>query len=206
MESVELNKKLYSLLAMENETEVVEFKEAKNQYEGHYYGRNGAELAPLNIEEIERIRFQLVREDWSACVVPEATITDLDEVAIKQARTNYKGKFPEKAVEADEWDDITFLNKTRLTIKGQITRTAILLLRKEVSEHFINPAEGKIRWLLKDANGYDKDYAIIGLPLLLAVDKVYLRIRNLKYRYIQDGTLFPEEVNQYERIINKNLF
>src|SRR5690606_29739544 len=27
---------------------------------------------------------------------------------------------------------------------------------------------------------------------------VYAKIRNLKYRYIKDGTLFPEEVNQYE--------
>jgi len=39
---------------------------------------------------------------------------------------------------------------------------------------------------------------IIGCPLLLAVDKVYLKIRNLKYRYIKEGTLFPYEVNQYE--------
>ncbi|WP_310587909.1 ATP-binding protein [Emticicia agri] len=32
----------------------------------------------------------------------------------------------------------------------------------------------------------------------MATDKVYAKIRNLKYRYIQDGTLFPEEINQYE--------
>ncbi|MBV7528526.1 ATP-binding protein [Chitinophaga sp. sic0106] len=34
--------------------------------------------------------------------------------------------------------------------------------------------------------------------MLLAVDKVYAKIRNLKYRYIKDGTLFPEEIDQYE--------
>ena len=33
---------------------------------------------------------------------------------------------------------------------------------------------------------------------MLAVDKVYAKIRNLKYRYIPEGTLFPEEVDQYE--------
>ena len=167
-------------------------------FDGHYYGRDGEALAPLNMEEIERIRFQVTKVDWSAGVVSDATISDLDEDAIHQARKNYKGKFPEKAIEVDEWDDITFLNKAKVTIKNKITRTAILLLGKEESEHFITPAEAKIRWLLKDANGNDKDYAIIGLPLLLAVDKVYLKIRNLKYRYMQEGTLFPEEVNQYE--------
>lgn len=36
------------------------------------------------------------------------------------------------------------------------------------------------------------------MPLLLAVDKVYAKIRNLKYRYIREGTLFPEEIDQYE--------
>ena len=51
---------------------------------------------------------------------------------------------------------------------------------------------------MKDANGNDKDYAIIGCPMILAVDKVYAKIRNLKYRYIKEGTLFPDEVNQYE--------
>lgn len=37
------------------------------------------------------------------------------------------------------------------------------------------------------------------MPMLLAVDKVYSRIRNVKYRYIAgQQTLFPDEVNQYE--------
>lgn len=167
-------------------------------FDGHYYGRDDEELSPLNLEEIERIRAQATTEDWSAALVEDATLEDLDEEAIALARKNFKNKFPEKSMEVDVWDDITFLNKAKITIKGKITRTAIILLGKEESEHFINPAEAKIRWLLKDANGTDKDYAIIGCPIILAVDKVYARIRNLKYRYIQDGTLFPDEVNQYE--------
>lgn len=167
-------------------------------FDGHYYGRDDEELSPLNLEEIERIRAQATTEDWSAAIVPHATLEDLDEEAIVLARKNYKNKFPEKAADVDAWGDITFLNKAKITIKGKITRTAIILLGKEESEHFINPAEAKIRWLLKDANGNDKDYAIIGCPMILAVDKVYAKIRNLKYRYIKDGTLFPDEVNQYE--------
>ena len=167
-------------------------------FEGHYYGRDDEELSPLNLEEIERIRAQANTEDWSAAVVLDASLEDLDEEAIALARKNYKNKFSEKAAEIDGWDDVTFLNKAKLTIKGKITRTAIILLGKEEAEHFISPSEAKIRWLLKDAKGNDKDYAIIGCPMILAVDKVYAKIRNLKYRYIKEGTLFPDEVNQYE--------
>jgi ATP-dependent DNA helicase RecG len=167
-------------------------------FDGHYYGRDDEELSPLNLEEIERIRAQATTEDWSAAIISGATLEDLDESAIAVAKKNYKNKFPEKAVEVDNWDDTTFLNKAKITIKGKITRTAIILLGSEESEHFINPAEAKIRWLLKDANGNDKDYAIFGCPMILAVDKVYAKIRNLKYRYIKEGTLFPDELNQYE--------
>jgi ATP-dependent DNA helicase RecG len=167
-------------------------------FDGHYFGRDGEELSPLNIEEIERIRSQSVSEDWSAGIIPDATLDDLDSKAIEIARVNYKSKFPAKASEVDSWDDVTFLNKSKIIIKGKITRTAILLLGKEECEHFINPAEGKIRWLLKDVKGNDKDYALENCPLLLAVDKIYFRIRNLKYRYLKEGTLFPDEIDQYE--------
>jgi ATP-dependent DNA helicase RecG len=167
-------------------------------FEGHYYGRDYEELGPLNIEEIERIRSQVLLEDWSAVIISDASLDDLEPQAITIARDNFKSKFPALQQEVDEWSNETFLNKAKVTIKGKITRTAIILLGKEESEHFINPSESKIRWILRDSNGSDKDYAILSCPMLLAVDKVYLRIRNLKYRYLKEGTLFPEEVDQYE--------
>lgn len=167
-------------------------------FDGHWYGRDGEALSPLNLGEIERIRAQSTVEDWSAVIVSDAGIADLNEEALQVARRNFKSKFPDKAVEVDSWDDATFLNKAKLTIKGKITRTALLLLGKEEAEHFLQPAEAKIRWLLKDSQGNDRDYALFGMPLLLAADKVYTKIRNLKYRYIREGTLFPEEIDQYE--------
>jgi len=170
-------------------------------FEGHYYGRDGEELSPLNLEEIERIRAQSMIEDWSADIVRGATINDLDPSAIEKARENYRDKFPGLSEDVDSWDDLTFLNKAKLTIKGKITRAAIILLGRTESEHFIGHAEAKIRWVLKDAKGNDKDYHIESCPLLLAVDKIYSKIRDLKYRYMKDGTLFPEEVDQYEPFI-----
>lgn len=167
-------------------------------FDGHYYARDGEELAPLNIEKIERIRGQIIKDDWSAVIIPDATIEDLDEDAIALARKNYKNKFPEKAAEVDEWNAITFLNKAKVTIKGKITRTALILLGKDEAEHFLNPAEVKIRWKLIDNNGADIDYDIFNIPMILSVEKVFSKIRNIKYRYMQEGTIFPTEVAKYE--------
>ena len=166
-------------------------------WEGHYYGRDGEELQPLNLEEIERIRV-LNMEDWSAVICPDATIDDLDPKAIAVARKNYGEKFPTYATDLAKWDDITFLNKTKLTKNGQITRTAIILLGKEESEHFISPSEAKIRWILRDSKNNDRDYYLGFIPLLLTVDKVYDKVRKLTYRSIKGNTLFPVEVPQYE--------
>jgi ATP-dependent DNA helicase RecG len=165
---------------------------------GHYYGRDGQVQGALNPEKYERIRAQAIVEDWSALIIPNATLDDLDEEAISLAKVNYKSKFPDKSAEIDSWDNTKFLNKAKLAIKGKITRSTLLLLGKDESEHLLLPADPKIRWLLKDRDGNDRDYALFGIPLLLAVDKVYAKIRNLKYRYIPVGTLFPEEIDQYE--------
>ncbi len=167
-------------------------------FDGHYYGREGESLSPLNLEEIERIRAQATLEDWSAAIVPDAGLDDLDEEALRVARNNFKSKFPDKADDVDTWDNATFLNKAKLAIKGKLTRAALILLGNNEAEHFLSPSDVKIRWILKDHQGNDRDYALFGLPMLLAVDKVYAKIRNLKYRYLPEGTLFPEEIDQYE--------
>jgi ATP-dependent DNA helicase RecG len=170
-------------------------------FKGHFYGRDGESLAPLNIEEIERIRAQVITDDWSMGIVDDATLADLDDMAIVKARENYKIKYPQQATEVDSWDNITFLNKAKVTIKGKITRSAILLLGKDESEHFLISADAKIRWVLKTLDNQNKDYEIFSIPFLLAVDKVYDKIRNLKYRYLPEGTLFPNEVLRYDPFV-----
>lgn len=171
-------------------------------FDGHYYARDGEALCPLNLEKIERIRAGIFSADWSAAIVPDASLADLDEKAIAVARANYKDKHPDKSAEADGWDDAKFLDKAKVTIKGKITRTAILLLGREEAEHFVSPTEAKIRYLLKDVQGNNRDHAIFGCPLLLAVDKVYAKIRNTSYMYLADETtLFPENTLTYEPFV-----
>lgn len=137
-------------------------------------------------------------DDWSAEICLGATIYDLSELAIAKARENYKSKFPEQAVDVDEWDNNTFLNKAKITKRGKITNAAIVLLGKPESEHFINPAIAKIRWILKDKDNIEKDYEVLSCPLLLNIEEIHKKIRKVKYRYMRDGSLFPEEMDQYE--------
>jgi ATP-dependent DNA helicase RecG len=167
-------------------------------WEGHYYGRDGEELSPLNLEEIERIRKQATHIDWSAGICPLATIDDLSSEAIMKARSIFKNKNQRLEKEIDQWSDEVFLNKAKITINGKISRAAIILLGKPESEHFLSPGIAHITWVLKDKDNIEKDYQHFSCPLILAVDKVLSIIRNLKYRYLKDDTLFPEEVDQYD--------
>lgn len=129
---------------------------------------------------------------WTATVLPDATLDDLDPKAILKAREQYKEVYPSKAKEVDSWDDIKFLNKAKITIKGKITIAAIILLGKEESEHYLLPSVCKIRWPLKNEKGENLDYEIFSIPMILAIDEVGKKIRNTKYEYTIAGNMFPE--------------
>jgi len=167
-------------------------------WDGHYYGRDDEELGPLNLEEIERIRKQVAFTDWSAGIVQEANISDLDPEEIISARKNFEVKNPRLSADVQTWTDEIFLKKAKLTIGNKITRTAILLLGLPESEHFLYPGLARVTWELRDANNSSKDYEHFSCPFILANDQVFAKIRNLKYRYLKNDTLFPDEVNQYD--------
>ena len=170
-------------------------------WKGHYYARDGESLTGLDIRKIEQIRNQGLQYDWSAQIVEGATIDDLSEEAILYAREQFITKNPKLESHAKQWNDETFLNKAKILIQGKVTNTAILLLGKSESDHFINPATAKITWILKDRDGIEKDYEHFTCPLLIKVEAVHAKIRNLKYRYLKEGTLFPEEVDQFDPYI-----
>jgi ATP-dependent DNA helicase RecG len=52
---------------------------------------------------------------------------------------------------------------------------------KGTSEHYLGSFV-KIRWNLKTIDNQDKDFEIFSIPIILAVDAVLAKIRNLKYR------------------------
>lgn len=167
-------------------------------WKGHFYGRDGESLGPLNLHEIEQIRAQAIHEDWSEQIVEEVTLGDLDRQAVQFARAQYLEKHPRQAEDIQGWDDVTFLNKAKVCIGGKITNTALLLLGKDEASHFLSPARAQITWVLRDEHNLEKDYQHFGLPFILTSDLVRGKIRNLTVRHLPNGTLFPIEVTQYD--------
>ena len=168
------------------------------KFYGTAYVRDGTSKTELaKYPEKERAIWNR-RVDWSAQVCEQATLDDFAPDAIAKARQEYATKFPGQAGELAGWDDATFLNKTRLTIRGAVTNAALLLLGRPEASALLAPAVARISWMLKTERNEELDYEHFGSPFLLNVDKVLARIRNLTVRELPDGTLFPVELTQYD--------
>jgi ATP-dependent DNA helicase RecG len=171
-------------------------------FSGRRWVRVGSHKKPLSEHrELERKLWLLLPgsiQDWTAKICAGASLDDLDSSAIAFARREYKTKHPALAVELEDWDDATFLNKARVCINGQVTPTAIILLGRTEAGYYLSPGVAQITWVLKDEQGVEKDYRHFGSPLILAIDQVFAQVRNLTYRYLPDASLFPIEVTQYD--------
>lgn len=161
--------------------------------------RIGESIVELTEERMSRILNEIeVPLDWSAGIIPDATIENLDPEAIDKAREQFIIRNPQKADDLASWNDETFLNKAKITIQGKITRTAMILLGKEECEHLLSPFVAKIRWSLKDAHNNNKDYEIFSIPFILAVDKFRSKVRNVKYHMVRNDSMFPDEMMRYD--------
>jgi ATP-dependent DNA helicase RecG len=168
------------------------------EFRGQGYCRAGTSKTKLanHPEKARRLWSQGV--DWSASICDGASLADLDPEAIAKAREQFQIKHPQQAKELTSWDDRTFLNKARLLRQGAITHTAVLLLGRSEAATLLSPAVAKVSWILKDAGNHELDYAHIGPPFLLAGDQLLQRLRNLTVRAMPSGTLFPQELSQYD--------
>lgn len=136
--------------------------------------------------------------DWSAEIIEEATLDDLDMDALAKARSEYKAVLPRVSDEMDGWDDMELLCRAGVANKGRLTRAAILLLGKPTAIHFIRPAVATITWVLVDDHNEKVDYEHFTIPFLLTVNEALSKIRNLNQRILPGGTLFPDIVKQYD--------
>lgn len=135
------------------------------------------------------------RKDWSAEIVPEATVEDLDRKAIQVALDGFCERFPNKAENARKWDIKTFLDKAKLTIDGRITRTALLLLGKEEAAHYLNHI-AQIVWRLREGDENAGD--ILTTPFLLSTTKLMEHIRNYRMKIFPNNSLIPVEIWKYD--------
>lgn len=177
-------------------------------WNGAAYAREDENISPLPMDKVDLIRSQ-VGVDWSKEIVEGATFEDLDPEAVSYARELFIKKQNASKKSTDmllKMNDVEILNKAGILIKGKITNTALILLGKEESSYLFDGFIPRITWTLYNGNGTVKAYEHFDMPLLLAVDRVYSKIRNEKYRYITgQQTLFPDETYQYEADVVKEV-
>lgn len=169
------------------------------KWKGIAYGRDGESLKPLNQSKQDEIRRQTPAPDWSAGIVLDATIDDLDEVAIAKARKMFKkvhSRIP--AEEVNRWSTEEFLSKCELMVNGKLTRAAIILLGKMFSDSKLRPAVAEVTWTLRDDKQDVVDYEHFSVPFILTVDEILAKIHNLTLREMPGGTLFPDTMKQYD--------
>lgn len=175
-------------------------------WKGFPYGRNGESITALAPNKIEQIK-ATANYDWSRQIIEKATIDNLDKDAIKLAREQFKIKHKGKSIsdEVDKLSDIDFLNKAKLTLDNKITMACMLLLGKNDDDHLMNGYTPRMTWKLYDEFNVI-DYEHFGIPFIVNVEKLKAKIRNLRYRYmVNDNTLFPNEVDQYDNYILREL-
>ena len=143
-------------------------------------------------------------EDWSARIIQDATVDDLDGIALQLARRKFTEKNTKLADEINTWDTKTFLDKIKITINGAITNTALIILGKEEKSHYLLPSIAQITWKLETQ---EKAYEHFNPPMLISTTKVLNRIRNIKYKFFPDHELLATEVNKYDtRVILEAMY
>ena len=167
----------------------------------HCYGRNGESLTGLSIAKQDEIRAQGLADDWSAIVIKNATIADLDPDALAKARAIFTSKYSDRIPEATirAWDDTAFLEHAKLTHRGGITRACLLLLGREQVTTLLNPYVAEMSWKLE---GPERGYEHFHPPFLLNTSRLFQRIRPLRLSFLPRGQLIPVDVSKYdERIV-----
>lgn len=169
-------------------------------WKGHYYARAGESRAPLGLDKLDEIRQQTLQADWSAQIIADASLADLDETALSKARESFAKKYANRfdANEVMNWPLATFLDRAHVTQNGAITRSALLLLGKPESAWRLSPHPAQLTWKL---DGPERAYEHFGPPFLLSTTQLYQRIRNIQLRLLPQDELLPVEVSKYDQKI-----
>jgi ATP-dependent DNA helicase RecG len=133
--------------------------------------------------------------DWSAQVIEDASIEDLDKEAIQIARHGYKERYPQLSQACDEWSDSVFLDKAGLTIDGKITRTTMLLVGKEEKAFKLKHIAQIVWKCFQDGQTFGDIYTI---PFVRTTSEVLRRIRNYRFKIYPKDSLIPAEIWKYD--------
>jgi len=169
-------------------------------WKGHYYARAGESRTSLGLDKLDEIRQQTINLDWTAQIVHQATLADLDELAVQAARVAFARKYENSFTPEDvmQWPLATFLNRARLTQNGQITRATLLLLGKAESTWYLSPHMAQLTWRLE---GQEVAYQHFSPPFFLSTTALYQKIRNFQIRLLPKDSLLAVEIAKYDRKI-----
>ena len=167
-------------------------------YNGHFYCRAGESLLALSLDKLDEIRHQTVTSDWTAVTVPEATVKDLDTVAVAKAKEGFILKHSSSFTEDEisRWTTEVFLEKIGLIRKGQITRACLFLLGKPESNYLVSPHMAQITWKLETQ---ERAYEHYSFPFILTATEVYNHIRNYQMKMMPDDSLVAISVSKYDK-------
>lgn len=110
-------------------------------WKGDCRARAGESLVPLSLDKLDEIRRQTIGADWTAVVVPEATLAHLDPAAIARARQGFTERYsPDLASDVAAWDDATsFLEGEVDSRRRDHAGGASAPRRRHVQFHLLTP-------------------------------------------------------------------
>ncbi len=160
--------------------------------------RDGDSLVELREDRRRAILLEpLAGEDWSAVLVPQATLEDLDVAAIAKAREKYAERHQREpwADQILHWSAEKLLDKIGLTLHGRITRACMLLLgHPESASAFLSPHPAEITWKVAAERVAEHFHP----PFLLTTTDVALRIRNPNIKLFPANELLAVTLPRYD--------
>ena len=159
--------------------------------------RDGDSLTELRPDRRRAILAELIAgQDWSAELVAGATLRDLDPEALAKAREKYAAKHQRErwASEIAGWSTEQFLAKAKMTVHGQMTRAALLLLGRAESIDWLSPNPAEILWKVPA----DRIAEPFGPPFVLTTTEVGQRIRNPNIKLFPETELLAVELPRYD--------
>lgn len=159
--------------------------------------RDGDSLIELHEDRHKAILSELIAgQDWSAGVVSRASLADLDPAAISKAREKYAAKHQQErwALEIAGWSTAEFLDRAKITLHGEITNTALLLLGQPESVALLSPNAAEITWKVPD----ERIAKHFGPPFILTTTEVGQHIRNPNIKLFPDTELLAIELPRYD--------
>jgi ATP-dependent DNA helicase RecG len=167
-------------------------------YKGHYYARAGESLVPMDIGKITELQHRgSLANDWSAEVIMDVTVDDLDQDALNLARSRYASKLIGVSLQdVNKWSAEIFLQRLKLVTKnGNLTKACLLLFGRPETSISLSPHPAEISWILRDQ---DKAYEHFSIPLLTTTTKVWQKIRNYEIRILPSNSLAAVGVQKYD--------